>query len=88
MPHDTTDLSTERQPSLADFCEWLPNGSRRPCYALASLVLVRPNGEDLRFSCVEHRDAWASRIRGPYLVLERDEWEARGAGYRGAMLGG
>jgi len=44
-------------------------------------------GAALRFSCAEHRDAWAGRIRGAYLVLERDEWEARGAGYRGAMLG-
>ena len=60
----------------------------QPCYALASLVLVRPNGETLDFSCAEHRKAWAARIRGPYLVLERDEWEARGAGYRGVMLGG
>jgi hypothetical protein len=78
-------LATEQ---LADYCEWLPDGSRRPCYAPAALVLVRPDGETLRFSCAEHRDAWAARIRGPYLVLGRDEWEARGAGYRGVMLGG
>jgi len=52
------------------------------------LVFVRPNGEDLRFSCADHIPAWASRIQGRYLVLERDEWEARGRGYRGAMLGG
>jgi hypothetical protein len=25
------------------------------------------------------------RVQGPYLVLERDEWEARGAGYGGSM---
>jgi hypothetical protein len=80
--------STDPQPSLADLCEWWPLGERRPCYAPASLVLVRPNGETLRFSCAEHRDAWATRIRGPYLVLERAEWEARGRGYRGPMLGG
>jgi len=64
------------------------SGSRRPCYAPASLVLVRPSGETLGFSCGEHREAWAARIRGRYLVLQRDEWEARGAGYRGPMLGG
>ena len=29
---------------------------------------------------------WASRIQGRYLVLERDEWEARGSGYRGGTL--
>ena len=73
---------------LADYCEWWPLGERRPCYAPAYLVVVRPDGETLRFSGAEHRDAWASRIRGRYLVLERDEWEARGRGYRGAMLGG
>jgi hypothetical protein len=49
---------------------------------------VVASGETLRFSCAEHREAWAGRIRGRYLVLERDEWEARGAGYRGPMLGG
>jgi hypothetical protein len=66
MDQHSPTLSTEAQPSLADCCEWLPDGGRRPCYALASLVLARPNGEDLRFSCAEHRDAWASRIRGRY----------------------
>jgi hypothetical protein len=73
---------------LADFCEWLPDGSLQPCYAPAGLVLVRPNGDTIRFSCVEHREAWATRIRGRHLVLERDEWEARGSGYRGPELGG
>ncbi len=78
------------QPSreLPDFCEYLPEGSHQPCYAAATLVLVRPGGQTLRFSCAKHRDAWASRIQGKYLVLERDEWEARGRGYRGPMLGG
>jgi hypothetical protein len=56
---------------LADYCEYLPEGSHRPCYALASLVLVRPTGETLRFTCAEHAPAWASRIQGRYLVLER-----------------
>jgi hypothetical protein len=88
MPDNTMAPSTDPQRSLADYCEWLPDGSRRPCYAPAGLVLVRANGETLGFSCAEHRDAWAARIRGVYLVLERDEWEARGCGYRGAMLGG
>jgi hypothetical protein len=39
-------------------------------------------------SCAEHLPAWAARVRGRYLVLERDEWEARDAGYLGPMLGG
>ncbi len=73
---------------LADYCEWLPDGSRQPCYAPATLVLVRRGGETLRFSCAAHRDAWATRIRGRYLVLEWDEWVARGRGYRGPELGG
>jgi len=67
---------------LADYCEYLPDGSYQPCYAPAGLVLVRPGGETLRFTCAEHLPAWADRIQGRYLVLERDEWEARGAGYR------
>jgi hypothetical protein len=32
--------------------------------------------------------AWAGRIHGRYLVLERDKWEAGGAGFRGPELGG
>lgn len=63
-------------------------GTRRPCYAPASLVLVRPSGATLGFTCTEHAPAWAGGIHGKYLVLERDEWEARGRGYRGRMLGG
>jgi hypothetical protein len=51
-------------------------------------VIVRPSGETLSFSCGAHREAWAGRIGGAYLVLERAEWEAAGAGYRGKMLGG
>jgi hypothetical protein len=48
------------------------------------LILSATNsGETLRFSCADHLAAWATRIRGAYLLLERDEWEARGAGYRG-----
>lgn len=73
---------------LADYCEYLPDDSRRPFYAPASLVLVPPDGETLRFTCADHLPAWATRIHGRYLVLERDEWEAQGAGYRGTMLGG
>ena len=75
-------------PELPDYCQYLPDGNRRPCYGLASLVLVRPSGETLSYTCREHLPAWASRIQGRYLVLERDEWEARGAGYRGPILGG
>jgi hypothetical protein len=60
----------------------------RPCYAPAGLVLVRPGGQTLGFSCAAHREAWAGQVHGGYMVLEREEWEARGAGYRGAMLGG
>jgi hypothetical protein len=88
VPRHTADPSTERQPTLADFCEWWPEGQPHPCYAQASLVLVPPSGETLRFTCREHAPAWASRIQGRFLVLERDQWEARGAGYRGRMLGG
>jgi len=88
MPHNTPAPSTDPQRTLADFCEWLPDGSHRPCYAPAALVLVRPSGERLRFTCADHLPAWAARIQGPYLVLERDEWVARGRGYRGPMLGG
>ncbi len=79
---------TQPQIQLADYCEYVPDGSRQPCFAPATLVLVRPSGDTLRFSCAEHLPAWASRIRGRYLVLERDEWEQSGAGYRGAELGG
>ena len=81
-------MMTEAQRSLADYCQYLPDGSHQPCYGLASPVLVRPSGETLRFTCADHLPAWATRIQGRYLVLERDEWEARGAGYRGVMLGG
>jgi hypothetical protein len=75
------------QRDFADYCEWWPEGTRRPCYAPASLVLVRPSGETLRFTCAEHAPAWAGRVQGRYLLLERAEWEARGRGYRGVMLG-
>jgi hypothetical protein len=76
------------QRTLADYCLWLPDGSRQPWYGAATLVLVRPGGQTLRFSCADHREAWAARIGGRYDVLDRDEWEARGSGYRGAELGG
>jgi hypothetical protein len=76
------------QRDLADYCLFLPDGSRQPCYAPAELVIVRPGGDTLAFSCAEHRDTWASRIQGRYDALARGEWEARGAGYRGAELGG
>ncbi len=79
---------TAPRPSLPDYCLYVPDGSRQPCYAPASLVLVRPSGETLRFACRAHRDAFAKRISGPYLVLERAEWETQGAGYRGRTLGG
>lgn len=81
-------MMTEVQRELADYCEYLPDGSRQPCYAPAALVLVRPTGDVLRFTCADHLPAWATRIQGRYLVLERDEQEARGAAYRGLMLGG
>ncbi len=88
MRHDTPEPSTQAQSTLADFCEWVPEWSHRPCYAPATLVLVRPTGDTLRFSCRDHAPAWARRIRGAYRVLERAEWEAEGAGYRGPHLGG
>jgi len=46
------------------------------------------SGHTLRFTCAGHAPAWAGCIHGRYLVLERKEWEARGAGYRGLQLGG
>jgi hypothetical protein len=49
---------------LADYCSWWPRGHPEPCYAPASLVLVRPSGETLGFSCAEHLPAWAARVRG------------------------
>jgi hypothetical protein len=88
MPHDTHDPSTHPQPTLADYCEFYLEEIRRPCYAPATLVLVRPSGQTLGFTCAEHAPAWAARIRGSYRVLERGEWDAAGCGYRGAMLGG
>ena len=77
-----------RPRTLAAYCEYVPEGGRRPGYAPGSLVLVRPSGETLRFTCADHLAAWASRLQGRYLVLERAEWEARGRGCRGVMLGG
>ena len=44
-------MMTEAQRSLADYCLYLPDGSRQPCYAPAGFVLVRPGGNTLRFSC-------------------------------------
>ena len=79
--------STERQRTLADYCQWWPDGTCRPCYASASFVLACPSGETLGFTCAEHAPAWAGRIQGRYLVLECAEWEARGRGYRGVALG-
>ena len=81
-------MMTEAQRSLADYCQWWPERTPRPCYGQAAYVLLRPSGETLRFTCAEHVPAWATRIQGRCLVLERDEWEARGAGYRGPALGG
>jgi hypothetical protein len=57
-------------------------------YAPAGLVLVRPSGETLRFTCAEYLPGLANQIQGKYRVLERAEWEAQGAGYRCKMLGG
>jgi hypothetical protein len=88
VTHDSPAPSTAPQRSLADYCQWWPLGTAAPCYAPAGFVLVRLSGETLRFSCSEHLPAWANQIQGAYLVLERAEWEARGAGYRGKMLGG
>jgi hypothetical protein len=44
-------------PDFADYWQYLPDGSRQPCYAPAFLVLVRPNGETLGFSCADHLPA-------------------------------
>ena len=45
--------STPAQRELADYCEWLPDGERRPCYAGAAFVLIRPGGDR-----VLERDRW------------------------------
>ena len=79
---------TAPRPQLAERCEWWPVGEPHPCCGPATFVLARPSGETLRFTCRAHRDALASRIRGPYLVLERAEWAAWGAGSREVELGG
>jgi hypothetical protein len=76
-------LATVENVEAADYCLWLPDGSRQPCYAPASLVLVRPSGDTLGFSCAEHRDAWATRIQGRYDVLTRG-----GAGRKRRHCGG
>lgn len=39
-----------RSTSLADYCERWRLGSRQPCYALASVVFVRPSGGTLGFT--------------------------------------
>ena len=88
MPPDTTDSSTDPQPTLAGYCLWWPVGEPEPCYDEAAFVLLRSSGEWLAFSCGAHRASWAARIGEDYLVLDRAEWEARGAGYRGPHLGG
>jgi len=77
-----------RSRTLADFCQWWPEGERRPCYAPARLVLVRPGGQTVGFTCAAHAGAWAGKIHGKHRVLERAEWEVHGAGYRGTELGG
>src|SRR5690242_6483562 len=66
---------TAPQRDLPDHCEWWSEDTRRPCSAPVSLVLVRPGGQALRFTCAEHWPAWASRVQGWYRVLERAEWE-------------
>ena len=79
---------TEPAHQLADFCEYLPDGSRQPCYAWAGFVVVRPSGQTMRFTCAAHREAWAERIQVAYRVIERAAWESAGGGYRGPDLGG
>ena len=73
---------------LAHYCEWPPERSRRPCYAPAAFVPIRPGGETLRFTMCGARARLGHPGSRPDVVLERDEGEARGGGYRGTMLGG
>ena len=63
MDQDSTAPSTDAQPSLADLCQWWPMGGQ-PCYASAGLVLVRPSGRTLGFTCAGHREAWAGQVHG------------------------
>jgi hypothetical protein len=65
---------------------WWPLGEK-PCYAPASYMLVRRNGETLSPTCAKHLEAWRTQIVGEYEALTLEEWEARGRGYRGAALG-
>jgi len=86
--HTDSTASTDPQPSFPDYCLWWPAGEPEPCYNDAAFVLLRSSGEWLAFSCGAHRVNWAGRMGEDCLVLDRGEWEARGAGYRGAHLGG
>ena len=85
---DSRTESTGPQTTLADLCLHWPEGTHRPCYQPATLVLTRPSGQTVGFSCPDHREAWAGRIHGAYVVLGRAEWEQQGNGYRGVELCG
>jgi len=47
-----------------------------------------PQRETLSPTCAKHLEGWRAQIIGEYEALPLTEWEARGCGYRGAMLGG
>jgi hypothetical protein len=38
--------------------------------------------------CAQPLEGWRAQIAGEYEALTLEEWEARGRGYRGIMLGG
>jgi hypothetical protein len=76
------------QRTLADFCEWWPEGERRPCYAQAGLVLVRPSGQTLAFRLRRAPAGLGQPHPGPVSRARARRVEAQGAGYRGAALGG
>jgi len=59
------------------------------CYGVARHVLQRPSGETLAFSpAICTYPEWATKIRGPYIVVDRQTWLAKGVGFRGYRLGG
>ena len=80
MTHVTSPIN-----DLADYCEYLPDGSRQPCYGQASFVLVRP-----RALWVEYRDkrGWRVAVEGPpAAVLTTTDVEQRFGRLAGAPAG-
>ena len=71
---------TQLQREVAHYCEYWPPGEPHPCHQPADLVLVRPKGELLRFTCSAHLSVWANLIQGEYFVLDCVECERKDGG--------